>query len=392
MSIANPTQSGSGFLTFNSMPPRIWLTSSSPHPPEKALLYWKEEGFDATYFPYTPHDQQGYLRTLKALHNDLELGETYALICHGEAASVVLKAAIKPMPKLCALVAYYPTVLPNPKTKYPSLLQIVVHIAGLSQISAPPETCEWKCYRYEHCTSGFVDPAAKQYSEVEANLAWSRTLACVRRGFKRDVDLETIVEEMWRGKYDVDVPEQGSLAVVKNMTQASPHVTILPTLEGGMGRKKLEEFYREFFIPSLVEDFDIRLVSRTIGVDKVVDEMVVSFTHTDEIDWILPGVPPTDRHVEIAVVSVVTARGGKLVSEHMYWDQASILVQVGLLDPKVVPENMRKDGLKRLPVVGAEAARQLVQPRQARYNGLLKEHGLMEGLNGVNGTNSVNGA
>ncbi|ORY12651.1 hypothetical protein BCR34DRAFT_482388 [Clohesyomyces aquaticus] len=392
MSLTTPTQSGTGFLTFNSLPPRIWLTSSSPHASEKSLQYWKSEGFDATHLPYSSQDQSSYIRTLKSLHADLELGETYAIICFGEAASVVLKAALKPMPKLCALIAYYPTTLPGPKTKFPALLKVVVHVAGLSQISAPAEMYNesgWKCYRYERCRSGFADPENKNYEDVEANLAWSRTLACVRRGFRREVDLEPVVEEMWRGKYESVGKDEakGSLKVVRNMTQASPHVTILPTVEGAVGRKKLEEFYREFFIPSLVEDFEIRLVSRTVGVDRVVDEMVVCFTHTDEVDWILPGVPPTGKRVEIAVVSVVAVIGGKLVSEHMYWDQASVLVQVGLLDPKVVPKKMRNEGLKRLPVAGAEAAKQLVEPRQERYNGLLKDHGLLQGLNALNGIN-----
>lgn len=389
MSITTPTQSGAGFLTFNSLPPRLWLTAPSPHPPERVLLAWKEEGFDVTYLPYNPAEQAAYIRHIKTLHNELELGEIYAIICYDEAASVVLKTAQKPLARCGAIVAYYPRLLPSPKTKYPSLLHVQVHVAGLSQTSPQPEMCEWKLYRYEKCATGFADPSAKTYSEVEADLSWSRALACVRKGFKREADLEPVVQAAWTAKYEDDVPERASMAVVKNMTQNSPHVTILPTLEGGVGRKKLEEFYREFFVPSLVEDYKMRLISRTIGVDRVVDEMVVSFTHSDEIDWILPGVPPTDKFVEIAVVSIIVVRGGKLVSEHMYWDQASVLVQVGLLDPKVVPKKMKDGGLKRLPVAGAEAAKQLVEPRQERYNSLLKEHGLFDGLPvapGVNGS------
>jgi len=149
-----------------------------------------------------------------------------------------------------------------------------------------------------------------------------------------------------------------------------------------VGRKKLAEFYGEFFVPSLVDEFSIRLVSRTMGVNRIVDEMVVSFTHSDEVDWVLPGVPPTNKRVEIPMVSIVAVRGDKLVSEHMYWDQASVLVQVGLLDPRMVPKKLKNDGLKAMPVVGAEAAKQLVEPQQNRYNKLLQMHGLMDGLNG----------
>jgi carboxymethylenebutenolidase len=384
MSITSFDQNGSGFLKFNSGTPRIWITSTS-EPSERTLLNWKEEGFDARYLPYDPANGPAYIRSLKHLSEELGLGEHYALIAYGDAASVVLKTAMKPLAKCCAIIAFYPPLLPSPKTMYPAASQMQVHVAGLSQASPRPDMCEWKLYQYKQCATGFADPSSDAYSEIEANLSWSRALACVHKGFNRNVDLEPIVRDLWNAKYEDDVPERASMSVVTRMTQNSPHVSILPTLEGGIGRKKLEEFYREFFIPSLVEDFKIRLVSRTMGVDRVVDEMVVSFTHSDEVDWVLPGVPPTDKFVEIPMVSIVTVRGGKLVSEHMYWDQASVLMQVGLLDPKMVPKAFKNKGLRRLPVTGADAARQLVEPRQERYNKLLQEHGLMDGLSGANG-------
>jgi carboxymethylenebutenolidase len=384
MSITSFDQNSGRFLSFNSGSPRVWITSVSA-PSERTLLNWKEEGFDARYLPYDPANGPAYIRKLKHLNEDLNLGEHYAIVAYGDAASVVLKTAMKPLAKCCAIVAFYPLLLPGAKTKYPGSHQLQVHVAGLSQASPRPDMCEWKLYQYKQCATGFADPSSKAYSEVEANLSWSRALSSVRKGFQKNVDLEPVVQDMWNAKYEDDVPERASMSVVKNMTQNSPHVTILPTLQGGVGRKKLEEFYSEFFVPSLVEDFKIRLISRTMGVDRVVDEMVVSFTHSDEVDWILPGVQPTERFVEIPMVSIVAVRGGKLVSEHMYWDQASVLVQVGLLDPRMVPKKFKNEGLKRMPVAGVEAAKQLVEPQQERYNKLLKEHGLMDGLDGVNG-------
>ena len=303
MSMAASQPGEGGFLKFNSGPPRVFLTDSSPHPSETALLAWKEEGFDATFLPYDPSTQSAYIRTLKSLGSSLELGEKYAIVAYGEAASIVLRTATKPLAKCCAIVAFYPHILPGPRTMYPESSRPQIHVAGLSQTSPRSEMCEWKLYRYENCAFGFADPSSNTYSEVEANLSWSRALACVRRGFRKEVDLEPVVQSLWNFKYKDEVPEHGSMGVVQNMTQRSPHVSILPTMQGGIGRKKLEEFYREFFIPSLVDDFQIRLVSRTIGADRVVDEMVVSFTHSDEIDWILPGIQPTDRYVEIPMVS-----------------------------------------------------------------------------------------
>lgn len=370
-------------MTFNSSPPRIYLTSALPAP-EKALLAWREEGYDAQFLPYEPQKQRqnDYVHTLRTLSESCKLGEHYAIIAYGDAASIVLKTAQKPLAKCCAIVAFYPTQLPSPKTMYPQSHQLQIHVAALSQSSPRPEMCEWKLYRYEKCAAGFVDPSSPAYSEVEANLAWTRSLASIRKGFGKNVDLEPIANAHWIARFEDDDPDRASMAVIKNMTQDSPHVTILPTLEGGMGRRKLAEFYGEFFVPSLVPDFDIRLISRTMGVNRIVDEMVVSFTHSDEVDWILPGVPPTNKHVEIAMVSIVAVRGDKLVSEHMYWDQASVLVQIGLLDPKAVPKKPKNDGLKALPVTGAEATRQLVEPQQGRYNKLLQMHGLMDGING----------
>ena len=104
----------------------------------------------------------------------------------------------------------------------------------------------------------------------------------------------------------------------------------------------------------------LTLLSRTIGADRVVDEMHVDFKHTEEMPWILPGVPATNKRVEILVVSIVTIRGGKLYHEHVYWDQASVLLQTGLLDRKLVSEAARKSGIEKLPVVGKYAARRVL--------------------------------
>lgn len=138
-----------------------------------------------------------------------------------------------------------------------------------------------------------------------------------------------------------------------------PHATNIPTLTGGIGTDELNRFYSDFFVkPSSLK---ITLLSRTIGVDRVVDEMHVQFKHTEEIPWILPGVPATDKKVEILMVSIVGFKSGKLHHEHVYWDQASVLVQVGLLDPKLLPESAKELKVKKLPVVGRRAARRVIK-------------------------------
>ncbi len=144
-------------------------------------------------------------------------------------------------------------------------------------------------------------------------------------------------------------------------TRQSPHATYFPTLTGGIGAHELRQFYAGYFLNANPESTRLTLVSRTVGADRVVDELHVAFRHTRAMPWILPGVPPTNRRVEVAVVSIATVRGGKLCHEHVYWDQASVLVQVGLLDRDAVPARAREKGVRRLPVVGREAARRLVR-------------------------------
>jgi carboxymethylenebutenolidase len=127
-----------------------------------------------------------------------------------------------------------------------------------------------------------------------------------------------------------------------------PYVNHVPTMTGGVGHDELKRFYRDHFIGVNPPDFRLTPVSRTVGADRVVDEFVLHFTHTTEIDWMLPGIAPTGREVSVAAVAIVQFAGDKLVHEHIYWDQASVLVQIGKLDPA------------GLPIVGAEAARKVM--------------------------------
>jgi carboxymethylenebutenolidase len=126
------------------------------------------------------------------------------------------------------------------------------------------------------------------------------------------------------------------------------YVNHVPVMTGGVGKEQLREFYANHFIPNMPADTEIIPISRTIGSERLVDEMVIRFTHDIEIDWWLPGIAPTGKRVECASVAVITFRDGKLRSEHIYWDQASVLVQLGLLDSST------------LPVAGVETARKLV--------------------------------
>jgi carboxymethylenebutenolidase len=138
-----------------------------------------------------------------------------------------------------------------------------------------------------------------------------------------------------------------------------PYVNHAPVMTGGVGLEEVRKFYAERFIPQQPPETEITPISRTIGNDRVVDELVYAFTHDIQMDWLLPGVPPTGRHIEVIMVVVVAFRDGKIESEHIYWDQATVLVQAGLIDP---------DGL---PVSGVESTRKVIEPTSVPSNGLM---------------------
>jgi carboxymethylenebutenolidase len=146
----------------------------------------------------------------------------------------------------------------------------------------------------------------------------------------------------------------------------APYVNHVPTMTGGVGHDQLKRFYKYHFIGGNPPDTNLTPVSRTVGEDQLVDEMIFSFTHTSEIDWMLPGVAPTGRRVEIPLVAIVKFRDGKVAHEHIYWDQASVLVQIGKLDPA------------GLPVAGGETAKK-VTDNKLPSNKLMRRWAASEG-------------
>ena len=126
------------------------------------------------------------------------------------------------------------------------------------------------------------------------------------------------------------------------------YVNNIPVMTGGVGKAALDEYYSKYVISQIPPDFELVPISRTIGTDQLVDEVVAKFTHMIQMDWMLPSVAPTGKRVEVPVVAIIRFRDGKLADVHVYWDQASILVQIGLLD------------VEKLPIVGVDSARKLM--------------------------------
>ncbi len=144
----------------------------------------------------------------------------------------------------------------------------------------------------------------------------------------------------------------GDLDTTMATMSDDPHLNHVPTMAGGVGREGVRNFYRDHLVGKFFPpDVEMTTVSRTVGDSRIVEEIYISFTHTATIDWLLPGVAPTGKPVEMAVAVVVGFKDGKITHEHIYWDQAGVLVQIGLIDPK------------GLPVTGAESARKVLNPK-----------------------------
>jgi len=158
-------------------------------------------------------------------------------------------------------------------------------------------------------------------------------------------ELVALWEEHIRHEFDTKDTEATLATMVPDA-----YVDHVPVLTGGRGHDELRRFYATHFIPKMPPDMAMTPVSRTVGADQLVDEMVISFTHTIEMDWMLPGIAPTGKRVEVALVVIIRFRDGKLAHEHIYWDQASVLAQLGLIDAA------------KLPVAAADSARKVLDP------------------------------
>jgi len=203
------------------------------------------------------------------------------------------------------------------------------------------------------------------YIVSATNIAYTKTLELLRREIGPALDLEKI----WGEHIYYEFAERSAVKTMSTMVKV-PYVNHIATLTGGVGYDELARFYKYHFTNETVTppDTEIITVSRTIGADRIIDEMIFKCTHTTEIDYFLPGIKPTGKVLELALVGVIAFRGDKLCFEHIYWDQASALVQLGLIDPT------------NLPVAGKEVARKVVDPYGIPSNTMMKRWAESDGL------------
>ncbi len=205
---------------------------------------------------------------------------------------------------------------------------------------------------YPNQDHGFARVGSAHFDAQAAELANLRTLEFFVRhlgGPASTAEFQKL-SELWDAHVKYEFATRNTEDTLFTMV-ADAYVNHVPVLTGGVGHDQLREFYSQRFIPQMPPDTKMTPVSRTVGADRVVDEMVFEFTHTIKMDWMLPGLAPTGWHVKIPLVVIVHFRDGKLAHEHIYWDQASVLAQLGLLDND------------KLPVAGVESAEKVLDPR-----------------------------
>jgi carboxymethylenebutenolidase len=238
---------------------------------------------------------------------------------------------------------------------------LMLHVAGKDQF-CPPEAQQQihetldshslvTIHDYSEQDHAFGRPGGQHYDAAAAELANLRTLEFFVRQLAGEgfTNAQKVLSDKWDEHVKCEFATRDTEDTLKTMVPDA-YVNHVPVLTGGVGHDQLREFYSKRFIPQMPPDTSMTPVSRTIGTDRVVDEMVFEFTHTIRMDWMLPGVAPTNKHVKVPLIVVVHFRDGKLAHEHIYWDQASVLAQLGLIDPAT------------LPVAGAETAEKVLNP------------------------------
>jgi carboxymethylenebutenolidase len=339
-------------------------------------LFWRQErGVQLT--AQSPEDRQKAFALYEGLDQGKAVEDAAAALeflrqhpaCNGQAGAVgfclggnlayLLSVRFKPD---CA-VGYYGVGIEKSLAEAKNLTTpLMLHIAGKDK-SCPPEA-QAQIHEalganplltlcvYPDQDHAFGRPGGEHYDATAAELAHLRTLEFFIRNLNGGAIQKSPSERLsslWDEHVKYEFATRDTEDTLKTMV-SDAYVNHVPVLTGGVGQDQLREFYSQRFIPQMPPDTSMTPISRTIGADRVVDEMVFEFTHTIKMDWMLPGVAPTGKHVKVPLVVIVHFRDGKLAHEHIYWDQASVLVQLGLI------------AAGNLPVAGVESAEKVLDP------------------------------
>jgi carboxymethylenebutenolidase len=238
---------------------------------------------------------------------------------------------------------------------------LLLHIGGQDKFCPPEAQAQIHAaldanplvaiHDYPDMDHAFARSGGEHYDAAAAELANLRSLEFLVSHLAGAgcASAQQVLSQRWDDHVKYEFATRNTDDTLETMV-VDAYVNHVPVMTGGVGHEELRAFYSTRFIPQMPPDTAMTPVSRTIGVNQIVDEMVFEFTHTIKMDWMLPGLEPTAKHVKVALVVIVHFRDGKLAHEHIYWDQASVLVQLGLIDST------------KLPVVGVESAEKVLNP------------------------------
>lgn len=376
----------SGYLALpeSGMGPAILLIQEifgiNPHM-RKVADYYAQEGYVVLapdlFFRMWPNVELGYSGSdmetalgykekfdeeqgLKDLHSAVEYLRKSPLVSGGIAAIGFclggrLAYRLAAQTKLEAAVSYYGADIDKHLQEADKLTAPIIFHLGADDQLIPPTSMEKlmlkmvtrhdaRVFVYENTGHGFNCEARASYNQRAALLAQSRTIEFLRAHIGPTVH----TEEFFDHHLFTALNQRDLEGTIETLTEDAI-VTFVPTLAGGHGVNELKRFYQDLF-KALSGDAQLTTVSRTVNANRVVDELVLSFTHDRQMDFILPGVAPTQSKIKIPLVMLATFRADKLSRLNVYWDQASVIVQVGIL------HDQDSLGSLHLPARGPEQA------------------------------------
>ncbi|OAX82049.1 hypothetical protein ACJ72_03606 [Emergomyces africanus] len=297
--------------------------------------------------------------------------------------------SLSSIPEIVGIASYGADVaIYSNNSKQPA--KVLLHLSGNGITAATPTADDHlKIYKYPDAKSpNFVIPQHAHFIPSTAAVAHTRTLSFLKGKIGGPLfDIEAI----WEEHTYFEFVEQSVNKTMGTMVQ-EPYLNAIPAMTGGIGRDGATNFYRHHFIFNNPSDTNIELISRSVSVDRIIDEFILSFTHDRMIDWLIPAIPPTGQSVRLPVISVINVRGDRLSHEHMWWDQAGLLRQLGLL-PEYLPfpypypsaeggaasgQGQGKKLEYKLPVAGVESAEKLRDEGSLESNGMIGRVGVRE--------------
>ncbi|KAF4446714.1 hypothetical protein F53441_9647 [Fusarium austroafricanum] len=326
------------------------------------MIKWAEEGYTVVQIEislFEPDTRQAVLtEALEALNkcNQCDKGNI-GLVAYSSELWNSVAPSLSDVSHIVAAVVY--TDATNLTELASAEIPLLRHVAGpvTKRSTDSPPGLEYFYPKAQ--THAFATPFHEHFDYNMESISHTRSLQFLKPKMGGPYfDLEHI----WDEHCHYEFADRSVEHTMSTMVQ-EPYVNHIPTLTGGIGRDKLSDFYRHNFIFNNSADSELELISRTVGIDRVVDEFLFKFTHDQEVPWMLPGVPPTNIKAEVPFTAVVNIRGDRLYHEHISWDQGTLLRQLGLLPeylpfPYALPDG-KASGSKleyRVPVAGKETA------------------------------------